>query len=183
LIFNFVKVFVAFFIGVFLFWLYDYLKGSVKLKNYFSVISLIIIAVFIFYLIKGQGYQYIASNLARYQIIIIVLFFPSIILSVLNINILRKFLSLGIFRWLGNLSFSVYLWHYPIFIFLSYVHRHINFNIESKKVMLLVLAFCLLISHFSYYFLEVPVQKFIRNKYYKYKAEKVEKSVTVPETV
>jgi peptidoglycan/LPS O-acetylase OafA/YrhL len=170
------EVFTAFFIGMFTFWLYDYSKKSPRLKKIFSITPLIVIFVFIFCLVTGNRYFNVAGNRADYHTILSVIFFPAVIIAVLNVKVLRNFFSLGLFRWLGNLSFSVYVWHYPVFVFLSYVHRHIDFNIESKKVILIVFAIILVVSHFSYYFFEVPVQKFIRNKYYKYKAEKAEKS-------
>jgi peptidoglycan/LPS O-acetylase OafA/YrhL len=158
--------------------MFDVVKhfSSCYINQKIGVFCLFIFLSYCFLLIYGKGYKYIALDYPKYIIVISALFIPALLIAVLNIKLLRRFLSLGLFRWLGNMSFSIYLWHHPLFLFVSIVHKHIDFNIESKKVILLVFAVVFVVSHFSYYFFEVPVQKFIRDKYYKYKAEKAEKS-------
>jgi peptidoglycan/LPS O-acetylase OafA/YrhL len=84
----------------------------------------------------------------------------------------NSFLSIAPFRYLGNLSFSIYLIHYPVLFIISELNYYgiIFFNASSKKNLLFVLVVVLILSHISYYFFEKPMKKWIREKYYKWKA-------------
>ena len=65
---------------------------------------------------------------------------------------LSRLLSLSFFSSIGLISYSLYLWHYPIFIFNEL--SQLNYNL----FIILILTFS--ISFFSYYFVEKP----FRNK-------------------
>ena len=73
-------------------------------------------------------------------------------------ELITKILSSKLFVGIGLISYSLYLWHYPIFAF----DRLSEFSQESllKKLMIGFLLFIL--SIFSYYFVEQPARK---NKY------------------
>jgi peptidoglycan/LPS O-acetylase OafA/YrhL len=67
-------------------------------------------------------------------------------------------------QWLGERSYSIYLWHMPILIF------QVSLFSLIKKVMptgpldcLLLVILVLMISEFSYQFFESPCRRFIRN--------------------
>jgi peptidoglycan/LPS O-acetylase OafA/YrhL len=108
------------------------------------------------------------SQVLNYSIVV----FPSFIIMVLFSPGLKKFFSALPFRYLGNLSFSIYLIHYPILFIISELHVHsiISFNASSRKNLLFVIILILFLSHISYYFFERPMQSWIRNKYYRWKA-------------
>ncbi|MDC0417070.1 acyltransferase [Candidatus Pelagibacter sp.] len=74
-------------------------------------------------------------------------------------NYIKKFLSLSLFRGIGLISYSLYLWHYPIFVFgkISNFTGIDNQNLLAKLILLLA-AF--IISIISYFFIE----KFFRKK-------------------
>ena len=76
-------------------------------------------------------------------------------------EIITKILSTKLFVIFGLFSYSLYLWHYPIFAFA----REINFFDGSilKKIFIVIIV--LISSIFSYYFIERPA----RNKNYKFK--------------
>lgn len=60
---------------------------------------------------------------------------------------------------LGNISYSVYLWHLPIIVFSSEFYATSNSQLFSK---LLILAFILLMSSLTYVFIEKPTQMKIK---------------------
>ncbi|HAL95132.1 MAG TPA: hypothetical protein DCP55_04080, partial [Chitinophagaceae bacterium] len=60
---------------------------------------------------------------------------------------------------LGNISYSVYLWHLPIIVFTSEFYVNSNSRLFFK---LLILAFILLMSSLTYIFIEKPTQMKIK---------------------
>ena len=76
-------------------------------------------------------------------------------------EIITKILSTKLFVGIGLISYSLYLWHYPIFAFA----RITDFTQGSSFNKLLLGAIILIISVFSYYFVERPA----RNKNNKFK--------------
>ena len=73
-------------------------------------------------------------------------------------EIITKILSTKLFAGIGLISYSLYLWHYPIFAFA----RLTEFTQGSLFNKLLLGTIILLVSIFSYYFVERPARK---NKY------------------
>ncbi len=67
-------------------------------------------------------------------------------------NFFKKFLSNKIFVFIGLISYSLYLWHFPVFSFV----RIIEFTQSSilKKIFVVILVF--LLSILSYYLIEQP---------------------------
>ena len=73
-------------------------------------------------------------------------------------ELITKILSTKLFVGIGLISYSLYLWHYPIFAFA----RLTEFTQGSLFNKLLLGTIILLVSIFSYYFVERPARK---NKY------------------
>ena len=76
-------------------------------------------------------------------------------------EIVTKILSTKLFVVIGLISYSLYLWHYPIFAFA----REINFFDGSTIKKLIIGTIIIVLSIFSYYFIELPA----RNKKNKFK--------------
>jgi peptidoglycan/LPS O-acetylase OafA/YrhL len=76
-------------------------------------------------------------------------------------EMITKVLSTKLFVGIGLISYSLYLWHYPVFAY----SRIVNFteDVILKKILLAVII--ILLSIFSYYLVEKP----FRNKKYKFK--------------
>ena len=75
-------------------------------------------------------------------------------------DVITKILSSRLFVGCGLISYSLYLWHYPIFSFAH--HFGIDFNAAEVKLLLIALAIAL--SVFTYFFIEQPARKTIRFK-------------------
>jgi peptidoglycan/LPS O-acetylase OafA/YrhL len=76
-------------------------------------------------------------------------------------ELFTKILSTKFFVGIGLISYSLYLWHYPVFAF----SRVVNFTQGSLFYKLLLVIIILALSIFSYYFIERPA----RNKNNKFK--------------
>ena len=70
-------------------------------------------------------------------------------------NLVLKVLSYKFFAKIGLISYSLYLWHYPIFSFAN--HLEIFFDNNLEKLFLITITFIL--SVFTYYFIEQPARK------------------------
>ena len=71
-------------------------------------------------------------------------------------NLIFKILSLKFIVFMGLISYSLYLWHYPLFSFYNYVY----FSNESFLIKILIIILSIILSILSYYFIEKP----FRNK-------------------
>jgi len=67
-------------------------------------------------------------------------------------ELITEILSSKIFVFFGLISFSLYLWHYPIFSFLRYIEMFNN----SVEIKVLAIVLTIILSVLSYYFIEVP---------------------------
>jgi peptidoglycan/LPS O-acetylase OafA/YrhL len=76
-------------------------------------------------------------------------------------DLVTKILSTKLFVGIGLISYSLYLWHYPIFSF-DKINEFTQDNIFAKLLLILVI---IILSIISYYFIERPA----RNKVNKYK--------------
>ena len=76
-------------------------------------------------------------------------------------NLIFKILSFKFFVFIGLISYSLYLWHFPIFAFYNYIF----FENENNLVKVFLIFLTFFISIFSYYFIEKPFrsQKIINN--------------------
>jgi peptidoglycan/LPS O-acetylase OafA/YrhL len=68
-------------------------------------------------------------------------------------EIINKILTHNSFVFFGLISYSLFLWHYPIFSFLRLFQLF-----DSYEIKILSIIFIIIISIFSYYFIEKPFQ-------------------------
>ena len=77
-------------------------------------------------------------------------------------EIVTKVLSTKLFVGIGLISYSLYLWHYPIFAF-ARVYQFLQVDVINKTVMVLVI---LTLSIISYFFIEKPFRN-RKNNFFK----------------
>jgi peptidoglycan/LPS O-acetylase OafA/YrhL len=70
-------------------------------------------------------------------------------------SITKKLLSLNSFVYVGLISYSLYLWHWPLIVYAKYLNG--LENIGSKRYVILALAFVL--ASLSYHFVEKPFRR------------------------
>ena len=111
-----------------------------KLK--YLIFLFLIISIFIFHFEKNIDYR----HLVILSLTILLIFFNFE-------NLKKKIIFENCFIYIGKLSYSLYLWHFPILFFSSYyIHGVLKYMV--------VISLTLLFSHLSYYFIEVPSRKF-----------------------
>ncbi len=125
-----------------------------------------IISLFIICLIVGRvaGYD---EFLYKGGYLIVSILTAFVILSILRKNsILSKILSISVIDWLGKLSYSIYLWHYPIIILMSGGKKSSILTVSIEILLTLIM------SVISYYVIETPIRKGIIDKTFNLLKEK-----------
>lgn len=91
--------------------------------------------------------------------------YPAIILIILHVNFLKHLLSMRPLSYLGEISYSIYLWHFPIQIIFWTINNYFPINFRSYITFFVFVGITLLTSSLSYHYFEQPIQDFIRRKY------------------
>lgn len=114
-------------------------------SNFFGSLGLAIIVFSFVFFDENSGVPGLMGLLPVGGAALIILFSD----PATNVN---RLLSFPPFVFLGLLSYSIYLWHQPIFAFL----RHLNFGELDSEVTLLSCLGVLVLSYFSWRFIEKP---------------------------
>lgn len=127
------------------------LKKSIN--DLIGIVSLVIICIFVYKIAGYDAFLYYGGYF------IVSILTALVILSILrNNSLLSKVLSFPVLDWLGKLSYSIYLWHYPVIILISGGIK------SSWYIMLLEIVVTLVLASLSYYLVETPIRKGILAK-------------------
>jgi peptidoglycan/LPS O-acetylase OafA/YrhL len=158
---NIARVLIGFFMGCVTY------KFNIFINNTKNKGIWMTFLVFVLSLVTFLGIMFGSKVFGDWPIVYVVLIYPLIVIISLNISILNKIMSIKPLVYLGEISYSVYLWHFPVQILINSIDDtfllHINFS--SRIVFIGIVIFTLLISAISYEFFEKPAQKYLRNKY------------------
>jgi peptidoglycan/LPS O-acetylase OafA/YrhL len=69
-------------------------------------------------------------------------------------NLVARVLSLRPLRWIGKISYGLYLWHWPVQVFMTQIRT----GIDGDALQLLRLATTFVLATFSYYVIEQPIR-------------------------
>ncbi|MBC8781660.1 acyltransferase family protein [Staphylococcus capitis] len=127
---------------------------SKKAKSGISLVGLvgIIVLIYLFITISDQD-KWIYSG-GFYAISFLTLF---VIASVVHpSSLIKKILSFSLFIYIGKRSYSLYLWHYPIIVFMNsyYVQGQIPWYVYICEIILMFIM-----AEVSYQFIETPFRK------------------------
>jgi peptidoglycan/LPS O-acetylase OafA/YrhL len=164
------KMLIGFFIGCLTYILnFQILKLGSKSKKlvFFVILS---VSVIIGIMVYKAGFIRIFGHWDRVMPLFV---YPLMILSALNVMYLNRFLSLKPFTYLGDLSYSIYLIHFPVQLsmatFLPMLGLVPDYN--SWTGMATFMAVTIAIAALSYHRVEKPLQELIRKKFLTTKAE------------
>ncbi|MDO5077062.1 acyltransferase family protein [Corynebacterium sp.] len=78
---------------------------------------------------------------------------------VLEAGPVNKIMNLHFMRWLGERSFSLYLWHWPVIILLEQVIHNLGLTVPSWLIGVTSLVISLPVCHWSYQWIETPIRR------------------------
>jgi peptidoglycan/LPS O-acetylase OafA/YrhL len=153
------RVFVGFFIGCLLYELNLVIQTREKIRKPF-LIGCFMMLISVTISVSAYGNDLFGNWMLVHTILI----FPIILILVLNVGFLRKSLSIKPLAYLGDISYSIYLWHFPVQIVMKTIDdvMSLQMNYSSKKVFLLVVLITITVSIISYEFVEKPLLKRFR---------------------
>ena len=112
---------------------------------------------------------YLSYGMANFNILIpTLLAFPVFVSLIVGHGLLADFLKLKPFKYLGKISYSLYMWHTFIMFPLKKVMPKIHVFTVSSFLTFLIYAFLtltlsLLISHLSYQFIEIKLTDYLKS--------------------
>ena len=130
-----------------------------KLLNVLAIFFLIISTVFIINL-KLIYHPW-------FWTIFLVIYNPLVLYLLASIHLSDRSIIYNLFRALGNMSYSAYLLHFPIqlFIAIAYSFFDVPIPIYDYLFFIFFLTLVFVLSHLSFILFEDPIRKYLRNKF------------------
>lgn len=129
----------------------------ISTTNGLSIIGFILIIASLFCLNEGYSYPGILTVFPILGTTLILLFAN-------KVTLIGKFLSLKIFIWIGLISYSLYLWHQPVFSFINMLEYSEKISLPRPLLILLALVTTLVLSILAYQIVENPFRKLSHTK-------------------
>ena len=112
-----------------------------------TIISLLILLIYFFYISDQTYHPSVITLLPVLSCFFLIYYTGS------KNDFVTKILSAKIFVYLGFISYSLYLWHYPLLVYF----KKIGFNQDTTPISLVLIVLVIfLISFLSYFFIEKP---------------------------
>jgi peptidoglycan/LPS O-acetylase OafA/YrhL len=136
---------------------------SIYLKEKVNINNVILSITYYFMVILLVGSVFLSKNMIPYVSIYITILTAIIILLGCYAN--HKFIADNkILLGIGNISYSLYLWHFPVIILYKMLHLTLTGNELQLLDFLYIGTITLLISLLSYKYVEQPFRKTSKNK-------------------
>ena len=122
-----------------------FILKSLLIKNFLTLVSLLIIIFYIFFFNSSFSHPSFYSSFLILSVCMIIL------LSDKDVYV-TKILSSKILIGIGLISYSLYLWHYPLFSFARHIYGSSFEQMTLVKISIILLS--ILLSVFTFYFIE-----------------------------
>ena len=101
-------------------------------------------------------YELLVKNITNFYAFLV---FPSLIFLCYDCHWLNRLCSTGLVRWMGNISFGMYLWDFPIYLGLHMlvISGHMPLDVTSAPFFILVTVLHLAIASASWYLIDVKL--------------------------
>ncbi|MEX3999104.1 acyltransferase family protein [Paraburkholderia sp. EG285A] len=154
------RTIVGFFVGVALHRFHAKFIAPHGLREGFStLLSIVGMSAFLYYCTNGANYQ-------RLDLVVAVLCFPAIIIGAIHGSAAKRVLNFPILTYLGTISYSIYLVHYPLQLAIHVVSVATGIIIPYGNPLFLV-GFLLLViatASLTYAVIEIPGKRFLKHK-------------------
>lgn len=148
------RLFMGFFMGIVI---YEALFSKRLTQPHFYLIIAALLLAF-------GGSVYIRPSAWSYPAVVFL--YPAIIIASIRIELVNKILSLRFLTYLGDISYSVYLLHFPVQLTILTVSSYFALHFPYTHVGFLCAygATVILVSVLSYEFFEKPIQTILRKR-------------------
>lgn len=155
------RVLIGFFMGCLTYEINDYMVMLKKQK-----LLIVILGGIIFLIVTFISVSFGHEALGDWQLVYAIIIFPLGIILVLNTKPLNFLLSLSLFEYLGKISYSIYLLHFPIQLIIKTINDFLVLNIDfsTKSFFTTFVLTTIAASILSYEFIEKPSQKYLRKR-------------------
>lgn len=155
----------GFFSGVLLGALYRFCKEDGKhLKVLRSICAALVIVTLVIPFIIG--FEQVYANAQFLIMFTSMVVYPALIITVVEVGPITKLLSVKPLTYLGGISFSIYILHYPISMIIRNVEGGLSLSIDYSNglVYLAYIAIVIGVSALIHQLVAIPAQKYIRSK-------------------
>lgn len=164
------KMLIGFFIGCLTFVLNIHIRKMNRMNKNILFGTILAFTILIGLMIYKAGFTKIFGQWDRVMPILV---YPLLIISTLNIFFLNRFFSLKPLTYMGDLSYSIYLLHFPVQLmmvtFLPMIGLVPDYSTWTGLAVFMVTTTAL--ASLSYHVVEKPLQNYIRKRFLTPKAE------------
>ena len=160
---NIARGLMSFFMGVVVaIFIKRYDQYSEKSKRTLKKILLLELIIFFYLLTRRNGDMYVDDTILSYTFLV----FPELIIFLYDMKILNKICSTEFMKFLGNISFGIYLWNFPIYSTFYYliINRIIQINILSSSFLIFNAIVHIFIATISYFLIDKLLVNYIKKK-------------------
>lgn len=158
------RVMYPFFCGLLLF----RMGRLIKLRGGFWLCSLLLAVILFFPRLGGEEHLWMNGLYESFGILVL---FPLIVLAGAGSPITGKF-SVGICKFLGNISYPLYIIHYPfVYLYMAYATEHGLGIREGWPLMVAVGAGCVLLAYAALKLYDEPVREWLRGRFLRHKSK------------
>jgi peptidoglycan/LPS O-acetylase OafA/YrhL len=162
---------IGFFAGCITAHIYNHCAKDRKINFFVTTLCICMILLSIFLSLAAK-YISMFSALAAYSsmgywvVVYSFLLFPPLTFTVLRFKFLSRVFSLKPLRYLGQISYSIYLIHFPAALIIATLNDYfaLQINYSGKIFFFSYMAIVLFLSYLSHFRFEMPVQTWIRKK-------------------
>ncbi len=160
---GFVAFFVGIFLGIFLKKFDSYRKNT---KLLIKLVALVFVVMYIVIFCFNEISAIPANKNENINFVYVFGVFTPLIILLYDINWLNKFCSTKCIKFLGNISFGIYLWNFPILITIHILYKFniVNIDVYSAKFFIINLIIHIIVASLSYVLIDKPVGKIFKKE-------------------
>lgn len=150
--------FICFFIGSICYHINGKLQGCKKKALITSALIAILILIVVLY------YNHMEDIIGNFQLVFSIFIAPAIILVSLNNSLFKKVLGVKPLVYLGEISYSIYLWHFPVQLVFNCINSKSTLNYSSYMIFFTYIIVTLIVSAASYELFEKRINNKLKIK-------------------